>query len=421
MYYSKYNVDFIDGDSIIVVNMLSASMVRFDKKKFQELKNANIDDVFSKKEIDSLIKTGILCTENNETEILVAKREKLFNEQLDKSFSLTILTTTNCNARCFYCYENGVEKRDMTIDTADDLYKYIINNRKDLPVFLNWFGGEPLYNSPIIDYICSRLKKDNIIYSSSMASNGYLIDQYRNRILDLWNLKSAQITIDGIGENYNRIKNYIYEDADPFARIIDNIKYLLNNQVHVSLRINFNPQKLQDAINTIRYIHQEFGNNLGLYVYCAWVSDEHILSPNNFNPWENPLLELYSVLMECGYISKLSDLGIRPKLLTCSLHKKNMVVVNVDGTLHKCQHGIMNNLEDSFGNIYDGVTNIKNLEYWSDIQYPSIDCMNCVCLPICEGGCKYRAIHNNGKDVCVPIKYCLKEVLSLFYKKYYTK
>lgn len=31
----------------------------------------------------------------------------------------TILTTTGCNARCFYCYEKGTKPVTMTAETAD--------------------------------------------------------------------------------------------------------------------------------------------------------------------------------------------------------------------------------------------------------------------------------------------------------------
>ena len=39
----------------------------------------------------------------------------------------TILTTTNCNARCFYCYENNLPHINMSQEVADKVVDYMIN------------------------------------------------------------------------------------------------------------------------------------------------------------------------------------------------------------------------------------------------------------------------------------------------------
>lgn len=418
MYYSKYNIDFIDNERVVVVNTLSSSIVRFEKEKFNALKNGKVEGVFSDEEINSLVKMYILRNVSDETSDLVEKRKKRFDEQKTDRFTITILTTTDCNARCFYCYENGIKKQNMTLETAKSVYEFITNNRDGVPVHINWFGGEPLYNSEIIDYICLRLKKDSVDYTSSFTTNAYLISVYKDKIVDLWHLKNAQITIDGIGKQYNKIKNYIYNnDVDPFEHVVNNIKWLLSKRIRISLRINFNPRRIEDAIETIKYIHREIGNPPELSVYCAWISDETIPSPSDYEPHNHPLLKLYEVLIDCGYILELNQLGVRPKLLTCSVHWKNMAVINVDGSLHKCQHGIMGGQSDAFGNIVDGVTNKERVEFWSSLEYPFDECKECVCLPICQGGCKYKASVEKDGDVCIAIKYCLKELLNLFYKK----
>lgn len=42
--------------------------------------------------------------------------------------SYTIFTTTDCNARCFYCYEKGIRRFTMTEATAADVAAYIIRS-----------------------------------------------------------------------------------------------------------------------------------------------------------------------------------------------------------------------------------------------------------------------------------------------------
>lgn len=419
MKYSKYNIEFIDKTDVVVTNTLSASMIKFEKERYEELKNGNLSS-FTNEQIESLVSTGVLYRSENQTDEVVANREEYFNDQPDDCFVITILTTTDCNARCFYCYENGIRKKHMTLETAKDICKYIQENRKNLPVHVKWFGGEPLYNSTVIDYICTWLRNNGIIYISSITTNGYLINEYEEKLIDLWNIKRAQITIDAVGEKYNRIKNYAYDIVDdPFEKVIEGIKLLLNKKVDVVVRVNFDPRKEDNAIEVVKYLHNMFGNVKGLQVYCAWIAGENLPKLDEYRSNQNPLLKVYSVLIECGYIKNLKDLGIHPKLLTCSVHYKNMAVIDVEGRLYKCQHAIVKGEECAYGSITSNAINGNNIDLWTTLKYPFEKCKECVCLPICQGGCRYRVLYGDERDVCTQLKYCLTDVLKLFYNKIY--
>ena len=56
----------------------------------------------------------------------------------------TILTTADCNARCFYCYEKGRPRIPMKEETARKVVDYIVQNNPYEKVKIRWFGGEPL-------------------------------------------------------------------------------------------------------------------------------------------------------------------------------------------------------------------------------------------------------------------------------------
>lgn len=60
--------------------------------------------------------------------------------------SYTIFTTTDCNARCFYCYEMGRSRIPMSDETAHKAAAYIAAHCGGEKVHLHWFGGEPLFN-----------------------------------------------------------------------------------------------------------------------------------------------------------------------------------------------------------------------------------------------------------------------------------
>ena len=124
--------------------------------------------------------------------------------------SYTIFTTTDCNARCFYCYEMGRSRIPMSDETAHKAAAYIAAHCGGEKVHLHWFGGEPLFNKQVIDIICTDLTEKGIVYESMMISNGYLFDGATvEQAVSHWKLKSVQITLDGTEEIYNRSKAFI--------------------------------------------------------------------------------------------------------------------------------------------------------------------------------------------------------------------
>jgi len=69
-----------------------------------------------------------------------------------------ILTTTDCNARCFYCHENGIPKMHMNIETANQIVEYI--KKQGLSkINIMWYGGEPLLNFDVINYITENFAR----------------------------------------------------------------------------------------------------------------------------------------------------------------------------------------------------------------------------------------------------------------------
>ena len=415
--YSRYNIDFSDEGEIVVYNLLSSSVIKLTNTKFEALKSLKLSQAFSNEEIALLLEMGFI-TDCDEYEFICNSRKKLYDKQKQSEFHVTILTTTDCNARCYYCYENGINKQSMSLDVAEQVYNFILKNRNGRKVALHWYGGEPLYNAEIINYICEKLRVDCIEYVSYMVTNGFLIKDNACKIIDLWKLKRVQITVDAVGKEYNKIKNYIYANIDAFEIVIKNIEFLLNQGVYVAIRVNYNPNKIEEAKKVLQYLHGKFGNQNRLRIYCAWLVDDNIPRPQQWNNNIHPIIELYGLLIDYGYITRLEDIAIQPRLLNCGINWKDTVVINVDGYLYKCQNSIMDGSQSSFGTIFNGITNIENKEIWESLDFPFNECRECKCLPICQGGCKYKALNNQNDYACTKIKNCVDEVAKLFYHKF---
>ena len=135
---------------------------------------------------------------------------RIISEKYQKSGILhyTILPTTGCNARCFYCYEQGIKLDTMTENTANDVVEFIAKHCEGKTISIRWFGGEPTLAVNRIEQICRGLHEKSIEFESRMTTNGFLLNE--ELILHCkhnWNLQSVMISLDGTEENYNRIKS----------------------------------------------------------------------------------------------------------------------------------------------------------------------------------------------------------------------
>lgn len=81
--------------------------------------------------------------------------------------SYTILPTFRCNARCIYCYEEGVTQTTMTPETVEQVIRFIVSTHAGKKAKITWFGGEPLLGEGIIDRICEGLREAGFRSSSS--------------------------------------------------------------------------------------------------------------------------------------------------------------------------------------------------------------------------------------------------------------
>ena len=256
----------------------------------------------------------------------------------------TILPTTDCNARCFYCYEKGRRRISMKEETARKVVGFILKNNPAEEVKLRWFGGEPLYNKGVISIICNGLRDAGIEYRSSMVSNGYLFDDVTvAEALDLWNLKKIQITLDGTEEVYNRTKAFICQEGSPYLRVLDNIHRLLDAGVKVNIRLNIDRHNADDLLVLADVLTNEFGGKELFHVYshplfeAASEKTAVVHSDSQRRELFHDRMRLQEKLSK-GKIAFEGTLPDKLKLNRCMADSDAHVLVLPDGRLGKCEH-----------------------------------------------------------------------------------
>ena len=186
----------------------------------------------------------------------------------------TIFPTTDCNARCFYCYELGIRRYDMSESVAHDTAAFIMDQSDHEKVRIEWFGGEPLCNFKAIDIVSEDLKDNHADFSSIMVSNGYLFDEEMiNDAVKKWNLESVQITLDGTEDIYNKTKAYMHKSESPYRRVLRNIGLLLDAGVSVDVRLNMDQRNADDLSVLADELAERFKGRNGFSAYTVLLRD----------------------------------------------------------------------------------------------------------------------------------------------------
>ncbi|MCH5316263.1 MAG: radical SAM protein [Eubacterium sp.] len=303
---------------------------------------------------------------------------------VDYISNYTIFTTTDCNARCYYCFEQGCVRKNMSEDTANRLVRYITEHSGGKEVKLHWFGGEPLVNQEIIDIICQGLKNAGIEYHSSTASNGYLLDESTIQKAEaLWHLRRAQITLDGTEEVYNRTKAYIKPDGSPFQRVLNNIELLLNAGIHVSIRLNVSEENWQDLLNLSEQLAERFKGKKEFYVYPSPLHSNVKDESEKVSAISLSLAEKYQKVREHLIQLKLygdGRLDRNIKVTHCIANDARAVVVLPDGQLGCCEHFLESEI---FGHINSEERDYNMLAGWKERIPLGDECSDCSFYPQC--------------------------------------
>lgn len=284
---------------------------------------------------------------------------------------MIIFTTLGCNANCYYCYENNLRnnKYKMSKQVADKIITLLLKNNKK-KISIGWFGGEPLYNEQIIDYISNQLKSNNIEYESNMFSNGLLFnDENIIKAKEIWNLKKIQITIDGTEPFYEKIKNV---PSGSFNILLANIKKLLQQKIKIVIRLNVSEQNYKDLKKLVYILYDNFKqySNLSIGVHELFGEEKKKNTYNN-------LLYINSAIE--ATFGKTTDTPLSWKNSGCMADRGNAITILPDGKISICEHCIDHNIVTDLENNFYNIDIINKFSNYSDRE----ECQSCEFRPGC--------------------------------------
>ena len=345
--------------------------------------------------LPQLIELWFLVPQSHDDRLLsrqIRDVAKMLEKKTGAITSYTIMTTTDCNARCFYCYEMGRLRTPMSEETAIRTADYIINHCKGEKVSIQWFGGEPLYNRSVISLICRRLKEAGIVYHSTMISNGYLFnDSIITEAKEEWLLEKVQITLDGTEQTYNRCKAYIYKDVNAYRRVIGNIHKLQDAGIHVSIRLNIDMHNAENLSELADELQKEFTNPKGISVYLHALFEEVKGSKAIHDEKKRKFVfdqinDIESRLKDYGF-TRPRSLNRKVKTNRCMADSDHSALIVPDGHIGKCEHYSDDHFVGHIGNEEWDALMIDNFRDTRDEIEACATCFdypNCIWLKLCE-------------------------------------
>lgn len=376
--YSQFNIEVSETiDYMLLYNTYSLKYRWISKPEYADIKdNLTIDigDVPVE-----LAESGFIVPVDID-EIQRLKDEAYSKVNHPENMFISIFTTLACNYRCVYCFEKDqlCNSDHMTIETADETIafikryreKYNVNN----PVHIKWFGGEPLLNMEIIRYITTELRNNNIKLWAKMYTNGRLLT--RDLALELKELgvtDDVVIPIDGLAENYARIKGCSEKD---FYTVLENIRDT-QDILRIVIHLNVSDSTKQDTTELYRVIREDYGIKCRVLVNSIQPMNTDSVNEDNDISTES-LYELKEL------INKQS--GIQRTLSGCEGRQFGYIVIDPKGYTYICEHLVgqddyklkhiseCNGYIDRIGTIWDNNRVID-------------ECGDCPILPTCLGQC----------------------------------
>ncbi len=166
-----------------------------------------------------------------------------------------IYVMSACNGTCQYCYQNSHLSRPTHNLTFDEIKEFVtkLNKYQDnnAPKSIELFGGEPLLRKDICEII-TLLKQFG--YTIMIATNGTLPILKNYQFLNLIK-KNVHIRISLDGHTPELHEKYRTKDS--FKKIIENIRFLRNAGIDVSVKSIITDHNFPYIENILRFLRDE--------------------------------------------------------------------------------------------------------------------------------------------------------------------
>ncbi len=435
---SQFNVLFDhDDDTHLIFNTFSGAFARIRENEYDSaLRLLEGTENFeprsdSEQELFNTAKRMQFIVEESADEMKLLKLRVYARKYDVRQMGITMIPTVNCNFACPYCYENP-DPKVMSRENQQILVDYVNNKTHEITqLSMGWFGGEPLLAWDAMQFISDKSRKaceeNQVIYSSSMSTNGWLMTPEKVDMFDSLGIIHVQVTIDGPPQVHN-VRRPLRSGGPTFDRILENVTYLCETrpEIQVAIRVNLDSSTVKYIPEMFSYFPDSVKNGAHIYfrnIFGApkfWDKTEPIRETDmKIDDYDKKPdhKELYRKAQEAGFRVLLTQ--YLPRGGYCEADILGNMVVDLNCNIHKCTVGF--DEEHRVGRILPGgkvETNMPLLAEWvANDPFSREECLECKVLPMCLGGCTFGKICNKGVTGCNSLmtQDQIKEDLMLMY------
>jgi uncharacterized protein len=354
------------------------------------------------------------------------------------SIHLTIAPTLSCNFGCPYCFETA-KPGVMEENVQQAVFDFIQNQIETIHpknISITWYGGEPLLAKDIVVSMSRKIDALSKAYSMTsgfnIVTNGYLIDETAAEQLFDCGIRRAQITIDGCEERHNH-RRFLKTNPEKgtYDQILRGINLFAQHGIKVILRMNVDKENLEDIGTFVREMNAKIVNMEYVSIHLGHVFDfnangqsfegNNCISTERFADCQIEALKLFK---DMGFSASIKDKY--PRLMSeCGAVTKNWFVINPEGKIYRCWNDIsIDSL--SIGSVFHPLDyGSENCKRWSEKSsvLTNAECVGCMVLPICMGGCPRERVYSRRNADCKEVKYNIGRLITFFAneKKFFEK
>ena len=377
-----------------------------------EKRKITFADKFQQEHIDFLKENYFISETDFSKDFYIKEYNKQIQKEQDELHLILLPAGYACNFDCVYCYENHNDNSRFKGKHSDIVFD-LIKQKNPKKLHIEYFGGEPLLGlSWILDFE-ERIK--DIKHTSSMTTNGYLLSKDNFEKLINHNVRSFQITIDGVQETHDKLRTKCGSYEGTYSTIMQNLKDISasKDDCRIIVRCNFNEISSSKENMNLFFESLDFIKNdirfrllfrpIGMYsdangtttqrnidAYCKDSDSIKFL-------WEN-------IAQDKGFLLAESNLFCRIGGSICYASKKNCYTINPNLDVLKCTIAVDQEL-NKFGTVKNELVLDKEKIYnWEEQMAFDDHCKNCFFFFQCMGrNCPLKNYHQKRK-VC-PIKH----------------
>ncbi|AMN30882.1 radical SAM/SPASM domain-containing protein [Clostridium perfringens] len=387
---SMYNIYIQGKNETAIFNLLTRNIIVISNDEY-----LNFDKLINDEECKEELKSMGFSLENNINEIELMKCTLNKGKFSEKSMTLFLSLTRQCNLNCSYCYQDKrkmMDKENSFLNKNDwfKIFEFLKKKSVNLnELHITLFGGEPLLNKSIILQIIddlNSLKNRNLKIYINLITNGVLLDKdFCEKIYK--SINYIQITLDGNKSTHNKVK--VFPDGSgSFDIIYNNLREIINLfENKIELRINVNEEIILNCFSLFKRLRKDSLNkSIAVNLHPIFENQSSFEYGCNKNTDNSLILKINDLYY---YLSK-NNFKFRKNFIEgpCIAKHINSFAIDENLNIYKCP-GFLYSKSNGFINDI-GEVNFLNSDFFKEVNSEQECIKSCLYAPICYGGCTWQ-------------------------------